>query len=170
VKSNSALIVPISGLKIGNYPFSFRINDTFFDEFSESRDFQGQLMVDLVLLKSETMIQANMNGRGKLYLNCARCNDSLELNQNFSFSHIFKFGSFSETHYDEDISYIPSDTYELDFSQLIYEQIMLSIPLKPLHDEGQCNKEVIKLLDSYIQNNSDKDNIDPRWSALNDLN
>jgi uncharacterized metal-binding protein YceD (DUF177 family) len=44
-----------------------------------------------------------------------------------------------------------------------------------VHDEGDCNEEMVALIAKYQQvaqdpNKKDDDDIDPRWSALKNLN
>jgi uncharacterized metal-binding protein YceD (DUF177 family) len=57
----------------------------------------------------------------------------------------------------------------------LYELISLSLPAKMVHEDGDCNEEMVELINKYQQPSSDSktdedDDIDPRWSALKNLN
>jgi hypothetical protein len=44
-----------------------------------------------------------------------------------------------------------------------------------VHEDGDCNEEMVELINKYQQpssdsNSDDDDDIDPRWSALKNLN
>ena len=51
-------------------------------------------------------------------------------------------------------------------SNFIYEYIMLLLPYKRVHPEGEdlCDQEVVDKLNQHTQNESD-----PRWAALKEL-
>lgn len=63
---------------------------------------------------------------------------------------------------------------------------MVSLPLRSIHDEGECNEEMIEQLKEYVlveekfdneddedlsddSEDEDNDDIDPRWSVLKGL-
>ena len=65
---------------------------------------------------------------------------------------------------------VPADTHDFDVSSLIYEYIILAVPLHRVHPEGECNPEVIALLTANdAPETTEEDNIDPRWAALKDI-
>jgi uncharacterized metal-binding protein YceD (DUF177 family) len=73
----------------------------------------------------------------------------------------------------------------LNIADNILELITVSLPLRSIHEEGECNEEMIEQMKEYIlveevfededdesSENSDEDDdddIDPRWSALKGL-
>ena len=59
-------------------------------------------------------------------------------------------------------------THDFDVSSLIYEYIILAVPMYRVHPEGQCNPEVIAMLTAKPEEPEEKD-IDPRWAALKDI-
>jgi uncharacterized metal-binding protein YceD (DUF177 family) len=50
----------------------------------------------------------------------------------------------------------------------------MAIPLRPVHDEDECDEEMVKLIEKFQnqpkEEGTKEDNIDPRWSALKNLN
>ena len=75
---------------------------------------------------------------------------------------------------DENLIVIAPESYQIDLTQHLYELISLSLPAKMVHEDGDCNEEMVELINKYKQpssdSNSDDDDIDPRWSALKNLN
>ena len=83
----------------------------------------------------------------------------------------YKFGNENEE--DENLIVIPFDSYEINVQQAIYELIVVSIPSRPIHEEGECEKEMVQLIKKYStpEPKKDKDDeVDPRWAALKNLN
>jgi hypothetical protein len=88
-----------------------------------------------------------------------------------TFQLIYKFGL--EEMDDETIIVIHPDTYQVDVAQPIYEFITVSLPQRIVHEEGKCNQEMIDSLNKYLSSKKEEpnnDDIDPRWSALKNLN
>jgi hypothetical protein len=84
----------------------------------------------------------------------------------------YKFGN--EEAEDENLIVIPYESYQIDVTQPIYEMITMAIPLRPVHDEDECDEEMVKLIEKFQnqpkEDDNKEDDIDPRWSALKNLN
>jgi uncharacterized metal-binding protein YceD (DUF177 family) len=191
VKSKRDYIIPFVGLKVGFHEFEFEIRDTFFDELEYSIIQKGNALVKLRLEKKETMLIGEFSVSGMVFTSCDRCNDPVEVPVNGAFRLIYKFGD--EVSDDETLIVLPNDSYELDVRQNIYELITVSLPSRLVHPKGECNEEMLELLQKYSgrsedlsdeededdwedededwdDEDDDDDPIDPRWSALKNLN
>ena len=80
--------------------------------------------------------------------------------------------------YDEpsdEIIILPHEENELNIAQLIYEFIVVSMPLRSVHeDPEECDPEMISKLEEFSSDNHSQDielkeEIDPRWEALKKL-
>ena len=193
MKSKRDYIIPFVGLKVGFHEFEFEIRDTFFDELEYSIIQKGNALVKLRLEKKETMLIGEFSVSGMVFTSCDRCNDPVEVPVNGAFRLIYKFGD--EVSDDETLIVLPNDSYELDVRQNIYELITVSLPSRLVHPKGECNEEMLELLQKYSgrsedlseeddeddwddededwddeDDEDDDDPIDPRWSALKNLN
>lgn len=191
MKSKRDYIIPFVGLKVGFHEFEFEIRDTFFDELEYSIIQKGNALVKLRLEKKETMLIGEFSVSGMVFTSCDRCNDPVEVPVNGAFRLIYKFGD--EVSDDETLIVLPNDSYELDVRQNIYELITVSLPSRLVHPKGECNEEMLELLQKYSgrsedlsdeededdwedededwdDEDDDDDPIDPRWSALKNLN
>ena len=192
LKSKRDYIIPFVGLKVGFHEFEFEIRDTFFEELEYSIIQKGNAHVKLRLEKKETMLIGEFSVSGLVFTSCDRCNDPVEVPVNGSFRLIYKFGD--EVSDDETLIVLPDEAYELDVRQNIYELITVSLPARLVHPKGECNEEMLELLQKYSgrseelnddenwddeeededweddEEDDDDDPIDPRWSALKNLN
>jgi uncharacterized metal-binding protein YceD (DUF177 family) len=103
---------------------------------------------------------------------CSRCNEEVVTEIYDELDLIYKFGLEQEDN--EALIVLHPDTYELDAFQPIYEMIVMALPTRPLHDEGGCDEEMVKLIQKYTQTESiiieAQKEEDPRWAALKNLN
>ena len=81
---------------------------------------------------------------------------------------------FSETETDDgdEVIFIHPGSHEIEVAQLIYEFIVLSIPIRHVHPVGKngeslCNPEMLDKLDEYtIPDLHEGQQADPRWNDL----
>jgi uncharacterized protein len=194
VKSNKEFIIPFIGLKVGFHDFNFEIHDAFFEEVEYSIIHKGNVTVSLTLEKKETMLIGEFQIGGTVSASCDRCNDPLDVPVKGTFRLVYKFDN--ETSDDESLIVLHPDAYELDVRDNIYELITVSLPARLTHPMGECNEEMIELLKKYSgqpesveddfdddddwddedweeeddDDGDDDDPVDPRWSALKNLN
>ncbi len=194
MKSNKEFIIPFIGLKVGFHDFNFEIHDAFFEEVEYSIIHKGNVTVSLTLEKKETMLIGEFQIGGTVSASCDRCNDPLDVPVKGTFRLVYKFDN--ETSDDESLIVLHPDAYELDVRDNIYELITVSLPARLTHPMGECNEEMIELLKKYSgqpesveedfdddddwddedweeeddDDDDDDDLVDPRWSALKNLN
>ncbi|MFM7758471.1 MAG: YceD family protein [Crocinitomicaceae bacterium] len=168
----SAFEIPFVGLKLGTHEFEFDVNDSFFASLPYSLIEKGSVKVWLDLEKKETMMIANFECFGHVEQICSRCNESALVEIDSDLAVIYKFGHEEEETNDDNLLIVNYDAYELDVSQQVYEMISLALPIRPMHEEGECDEEMVKLIEKYQvkEEKKDEDDIDPRWSVLNGLN
>lgn len=173
----SDLLIRFSGLKEGLHEFHFEIENKFFEQLDYSEIKKAKLAVELVFDKRPNMLILNFDIKGKVEVMCDKCTDDFWMKVSANEELICKFGEgFS---IDEKIIFIGENEIELDLTQPIYELTIVSIPSKRVHEDGECNQEMLKAMDNYLMVESDEDEpvnddiiedeIDPRWSALKKL-
>lgn len=164
-----AFKIPFVGLKLGQHEFEFDIDNSFFETLSYSLIERGNLKVWLNFEKKETMLLCSFIVDGTVEMVCSRCNEPMDAEIEGELEIIYQFGH--ESYDDENIIVISPDSYEIDVKQPIYELITISLPTRPIHEEGKCDEEMVKLIEKFqAKEKKDNDNTDPRWSALKNLN
>ena len=181
VKSNKVYIIPFVGLKLGVHKFEYDITDAFFDSIDYSIIDKGNVKVELSLEKKETMLLGEFSLKGKVETNCNRCNDPCEVKIKASYKLVYKFGT--EESDDESLIVIQPEEFEINVQETILELITVSLPVRAVHKKGECNEEMMAILNEYILVSDDEDSkendsmsesdddqlIDPRWAALKKL-
>ncbi len=181
VKSNKVYIIPFVGLKLGVHKFEYDITDAFFDSIDYSIIDKGNVKVELSLEKKETMLLGEFSLKGKVETNCNRCNDPCEVKIKASYKLVYKFGT--EESDDESLIVIQPEEFEINVQETILELITVSLPVRAVHKKGECNEEMMAILNEYIlvsedENSKEDDStsesdddqfIDPRWAALKKL-
>lgn len=172
-QSNKDYVIPFTGLKLGKHVFEFDVSDEFFEEFEYSIIQSGNVHVVLTLEKKETMMIGEYELSGKVNTTCDRCNDPVEVNIKGSYRLIYKFDTVPSN--DETLIVLSPEAYELDIKESILEFITVSLPSRCVHKEGECNEEMLSLLNEYSAgqdweaDEDDEDDVDPRWEALKKL-
>ena len=171
MKRKSDYTIPFAGLKMGHHLFDFEIDNAFFEELDYSLIQKGDVHVSIDLEKKETMLIVLFYLKGTVESECNLCTEPVDFKIDNTFQLIYKFGL--EEMDDETIIVIHPDTYQVDVAQPIYEFITVSLPQRIVHEEGKCNQEMIDSLNKYLSSKKEEpknDDIDPRWSALKNLN
>lgn len=162
--------VLFEGLKIGQHQYNFELSDTFFDSIEGSIVKKGDIEVSLVLDKRETMMVANFLIKGSVIKPCNRCNDDVSVSIKSENQIIYKFGGVNNE--DENLIVLDPSQYQLILGPVFYELIVVSLPLRSIHKEDQCNEQMLALIAKYSTLNGVNKNTeaDPRWDALKGLN
>ncbi|MFT4968950.1 MAG: hypothetical protein ACI9O4_000692 [Chitinophagales bacterium] len=162
--------IPFVGMKKQLYQFEYLIGDGFFQNFPESDLDKCSIEVKVDFDKRENFFLLTFYIDGTVEIPCDRCTEPFNQDVFGDYEVAVKFGETDNVEQiDEDVVYISKSDDFIDVSNLIYEFIILSIPLRcahPENDEGNsaCNKEIIKKLQK-----EDKPSADPRWAALEKL-
>ena len=156
--SKHEYIIPFVGLKIGFHVFEFEISDTFFDDIEYSIIQSGKVHVRLELEKKETMLIGVFHVEGLVTTSCDRCTDPIEEEVEGEYQIVYKFGGDATD--DEALIVLDFEAYELDVKMNIYELISVSLPVRVVHEQGECNPEMLELLEKYVINANDDDDDD----------
>ena len=109
------------------------------------------------------------NFEGTVFIPCDRCNDEYEQSIENEVVIYLKYGHEYEEESD-DVIVIPSEEGEFDVASLIYEYIILSLPIHRVHqDVSECNQEIIQYLVNTSNQIVEDEEIDPRWKCLEEL-
>lgn len=157
--------IAFSGLALGKHHFQFEVNDAFFDlfEYTNYQDLAG--VVEVELLKSETMLDVDFSFQGSITAHCDVTNEPYTQTLQNAFPLQIKFG---EEYNDEDdeLLILPHGDYQFNAAQYIYELIVLSIPSKLMGPNAGNGIE--DFIDEEEESNEEKET-DPRWDQLKNL-
>ena len=164
---HNEFLIPFVGLKIGRHLFDFEIGNSFFESMEYSIIEQGNVKVTLELDKKETMMIALFHAEGTINTLCDRCNTPMDLEINGGYKLIYKFGLEEEE--DEMLVVLHPDSYQIDITNPIYELITTQLPLRVLHDDGECDEEMWGVIQQHLVNPEDEEDLhDEEWEDEDD--
>ena len=158
----------MKGLTDEGTTLEYDLDNQFFDALDSSELNSGSLHVSVSIRKTSGFFELLLHTEGTVTVICDRCLDDMEQSVETDNRLVVKLGSeYSE---EDDIIVVPEDEGILDTSWLIYESIVLAIPIKHVHAPGKCNPAMSKALEELsADRSSDEESdqpVDPRWSAL----
>jgi len=167
--------VNIIGLSNRVHTFNYQFSDEFFARYGTNLVSGGKFNAELVLDKHETFIEAEFKINGQAGLICDRSLDPFDFPVTIDKKVVFKYGE-EEKELSDEILLITRDTTSIDLGQLMYEYIVLEVPMRKLHprfrdEEAEDENEEGKVIysSSTDENDSEEEQIDPRWEQLKKL-
>lgn len=167
--------VVFSGLKNGKHTFQFEIDQAFFDLFEAEQEFSNPRITANVLMdKHSTFLEFWINISGTVGLQCDITGDYFDHPIENEIKILVKFGESYDDSNEEVITIVEND-HAFNVAQLIYEDVLLSIPMKKL--SPNISAEDLEILERFSPKESEEpseedsqtDNVDPRWEALKKL-
>lgn len=181
--------IPLKTLSSSKNVFDYELDNKYFDAIDGDEVKKGNVKAKVVVRKISSGYELNFTMKGVVQVPCDRCLDDMNLDVDCQERLIVKLGTeYSEE--SNDIVIIPEEDGEINVSWFIYEFIALNIPIKHVHEQGECNKTMSSKLRKHRAVNLDDDsddgldddsdyeesddnsneNIDPRWEGLRQIN
>lgn len=166
----------------------YRLDKTFFENM-ENTDVRGaDLNVELITNHHAGVYDMQFHITGEVTLLCDRCLDDLILPIDTAYHITVKYGEDYNDDSDDLLEIPESDNY-LNVAYMIYDTVMLAIPIKHVHPLGKCNRAMSALLKKHRARPTDEDAslenelidemdsmddatdvpTDPRWDGLKGL-
>jgi len=127
------------------------------------------------------LIELTFHILGKVELVCDRSLETFEHPLDFTEKMIYKFGS-EVKEIDENVMMITRDTPSINVAQLIYEFILLALPLKKIHpdytneldeEDNELEGRFVYLDETFTEDSEEEKEsttpVDPRWEKLGKL-
>ncbi len=134
--------IDIFRLENKQYIYQFEGDDEFFLLYEQDLVQKGNFKAEVILDKSETMIQMKYAIEGSVELICDRSLDEFDFPINLSEKMILKFGDHNEELSDE-MMLIDRNTPTINVAQDIFDFIALQIPMKKLHPRFRKDEPII---------------------------
>lgn len=164
--------LPIKGLSAGKHRFDFAIDGLMFADSESTRITDACLIAVADVEKSATWIKITCNIKGTVSAECDRCLEEVKLPIDTDAKLLVKFVRTEEETDDDEVLILEPNESELDLKQFFYDYVCLSLPIKIVHDENDCNPEVLEKLNltakkaKTTKKESEKEN---PFSKLKDL-
>lgn len=177
----TAYKLPLRSLSEGKHEFDYTIDKQFFVnmEYADVRD--ADLAVHLTVDYHHDIYRLSFDIVGTVTLLCDRCLDDLVLPIDTTYNINVEYGDDYDDESD-DLLIIPRSDNDLNVAYMLFDTIVLQIPIKHVHPMGQCNRAMSALLKKHRAGADDiEDELldsveadddspsDPRWDALRGL-
>ena len=158
--------VVFSGLKNGKHEFRFEIEKEFFQHFDTEQEFtEPKIVADVLMEKHSTFLELWITTSGTANLTCDITNEKFDHPIENTLRVLVNFGvEYDDS--EEEVITIPVSDHAFNVAQLIYEDVMLSVPMKKI--SPNISEEDLKTLEKYSpkEETVEEPEVDPRWDAL----
>jgi len=180
MKALKTFTVKFASLADGEHIFDYQVDSKFLKHFEASLVQEANIEVNLSLLKFLNSLEFNFEISGTVLVPCDVCINEFHLPIKGSETITVKIVSEIPDDSDEyNIIYIGESSSSINIAEMLYELIMLSIPMKrvhPLDEDGNptCDPNVLKYLEINEDNSAEEeadenDSINPIWGELKNL-
>tara|TARA_R110000868_G_scaffold367277_2_gene630247 strand:+ start:515 stop:1057 length:543 start_codon:yes stop_codon:yes gene_type:complete len=172
-KSERAYDIDVYGLRLGVHDFKFEFSDGLFvaEEAEEEQIVEkGHGLCNVTVEKSELLITLSFEIKGEVELICDRSLEEFKFPLAIKERLILKYGDELDDSGD-DVWIVPYGIQTFNVKRNILEFINVAIPMKRLHPKfGEDDAEGMELIySSEDEIESQEENVDPRWAALQQL-
>ncbi|MBQ8463927.1 MAG: DUF177 domain-containing protein [Prevotella sp.] len=152
-------------------PLQWELDDQFFRSLEDAQVQSGSLHVSGSIRKAVGFFELLLHTEGTVQVPCDRCLDMMDQPIEADLRLVVKLGA--EYQEEDDVITVDESEGTLQTAWFIYESIVLAVPIQHVHQPGDCNDAMMRVLEEHsAARSSDADAeeaIDPRWSALKDL-
>lgn len=139
--------------KLQGRQFAYTLDDEFFKQIEGMID-RGDVNAVVTCKKAGGQLyEFDVQAKGVVTVPCDRCLSDLELRIDLTEKLKVKLGA----DYDDDgeVITVPEEDGALDISIPLYELIVLSLPLRRVHEPGMCDEAMIQTVESYLTDRSE---------------
>jgi uncharacterized metal-binding protein YceD (DUF177 family) len=132
----------------GKFQQDFVIDTQFFKNMENSDVLEADVKVHLDMDYRNGIYDCNFTLRGMLQIPCDRCLDPMEHPIDTTYHIAVKYGPEYDDSSD-DVLVIPDSDAFLNVAYMLYDTIVLTIPMRHVHPQGKCNKQMVNALHKH---------------------
>ena len=149
-------------------PLEWQLDDAFFKSLDVDALVQGgSLHVSGSIRKAVGFYELTLHAVGTVRIPCDRCLELMDQPVEADQRLVVKLGA--EHTEDDDVITVAETDPVLSTAWLIYESIVLAVPIQHVHQLGGCNDAMMRVLTEHSaarSSDADAQETDPRWNAL----
>ncbi len=147
--------VQLAGLQDGRYEQDFEIDTQFFKNMENADVISAHVHVHMDMVKKHEAYDCTFTCRGTLQVPCDRCLDPLDLDVDTTYHIVVKYGDSYDDASDNVLVIPYADAY-LNVAYLLYDTVLLTIPLRHVHPMGKCNRAMAAVLNRHGANTDEE--------------
>ena len=130
------------------YRFTYESDFFFFLENSLVSGGKLDVFMEVVENKAENVFNIHLSINGYVITQCDRCLAELKCQVHAQPDVQVKFGE--ENNDDDDIIIVNEQEGILEVDNLVYDYAVLSIPIHPIHLDGECDEAMMQRLNQFL--------------------
>ena len=134
--------IAYKGLKNGLHEVDFDVDGALFKAYESKEIKDGRCKVHVAIDKSDTQLILEVAIDGHVVCECDRCLEDCTIPVHFD-GRLTVFVSDHQGEYDGDNMWVSPDEEDIDLMQYIYESIVLSLPYRRVHPDGECDPDMM---------------------------
>lgn len=151
----TAYKVELASLKDGHYEQDFEIGSEFFKNMENTDVLSADVKVHLDLEKRNDVYDCTFRCNGMLQVPCDRCLDPLDHEVDTEYHVVVKYGDSYDDGADN-LLVIPYSNSYLNVAYILYDTILLTIPLRHVHPLGKCNRAMADALRKHRRSSDEE--------------
>lgn len=134
--------IAYKGLKNGLHEVDFDVDGALFKAYESKEIKDGRCKVHVDIDKSDTQLILDVTIDGHVVCECDRCLEDCTIPVLFD-GRLTVFVSDHQGEYDGDYMWVSPDEEDINLMQYIYESIVLSLPYRRVHPDGECDPDMM---------------------------
>lgn len=144
----TAFKLPLKSLGVGTHEFEYHLDKQFFVNMESADVHDADLTVSLDVVYNGDFYDLAFKVSGEVVLICDRCLDDLHYPIEADYHIVVKYGEDYNDDNDEVLE-IPESDSSLNVAYMIYDTVVLAIPIKHVHPLGKCNRQMSAMLKKH---------------------
>ncbi len=140
--------VQLASLADGHHEQDFHIDTEFFKNMENTDVHFSDVDVHLDLEKKRDVYDCTFHCKGMMQIPCDRCLDPLDHEVDTTYHIMVKYGDEYNDESD-DLLVIPYSNSYLNVAYMLYDTLLLTIPLRHVHPQGKCNRAMAAALNKH---------------------
>jgi len=152
----SAYKVDLAGKSEGHYEQDFVIDKQFFENMENHDILSAAVSVHMDMECRNGVYECVFHCKGNLQIPCDRCLDPMDHEVDTDYRVSVKYGD----NYDDgadNLLVIPYSNSYLNVAYMLYDTLLLTIPLRHVHAPGKCNRAMLEALRKHKGSSDDDD-------------
>ena len=141
----TAYKVELASKAEGHHEQDFEIGKEFFENMENNDILSSDIHVHMDMEKRHGVYECVFHCQGMLQIPCDRCLDPMDHEVEADYKVIVKYGDSYDDGADN-LLIIPSTSSYLNVAYMLYDTILLTIPLRHVHPQGKCNRAMLDAL------------------------
>lgn len=146
--------IQLAALPQGTFEQDFVCDTEFFKAMESIDILGGDVDVHLEITHKNGVYDCCFEIDGEIDIECDRCLEPMKHIVEADYHLIVKYGLEYDDSSDE-VLIIPQEWTVMDFSQIILDTILLTIPIRHIHTEGECDSEMATKFESHLVDSVD---------------